>query len=84
MGEAAKMSDRLNRTGNLGSRTGIMPRIQDMGERRKEAPTPPLPPTLPEFVDEDGVTGAITTTTRNEGEDAAKQADDDPTASAAS
>ncbi len=73
------MSDRMNRTGRLGSRTGVMPRIQDTTERRKEAPPPPT--TLPEFED-DGVTGVIKTT-RNEGEDAAKLADDDPTASAA-
>jgi len=73
------MTDRMNRTGRLGSRTGVMPRIQDSSERRKETPQPPA--TLPEF-DDDGVTGVIKAT-RNEGEDAAKLADDDPTASAA-
>lgn len=73
------MTDRMNRTGRLGSRTGVMPRIQDGNERRKESPPPPS--TLPEFED-DGVTGTIKAT-RNEGEDVAKLADDDPTASAA-
>lgn len=69
----------MNRTGRIGSRTGVMPRIQDSSERAKEPPTPPT--TLPEF-DEDGVTGVVRSS-HNEGEDAAKQADDDPTASAA-
>lgn len=73
------MDNRMRRTGRIGSRTGVMPRIQDSTERAKESPQPPT--TLPEF-DEDGVTGAVKST-RNEGEDAAKQADDDPTASAA-
>jgi hypothetical protein len=78
-GGDVNMNNRLNRTGHIGSRTGVMPRIQDSSERAKEPPQPPS--TLPEF-DEDGVTGSVKSSL-NEGEDAAKQAEDDPTASAA-
>lgn len=73
------MSDRLNKSGRVGTRTGIVPRIQESIERAKELPLPPT--SLPEF-DDDSVTGIITNV-RPEGEDVAKQADDDPIASAA-
>jgi hypothetical protein len=61
-----------------GSRTGVMRAIHERSDRHKE---PPPPPTLPEMDDVLGITGAIDI--HAEGEDRAKQADDDPRRSAA-
>jgi hypothetical protein len=55
-----------------------MPAITERGDRRKE---PPPPPSLPEMDEVEGITGAVDITA--EGEDRAKQADDDPRRSAA-
>lgn len=60
------------------SKTGAIPRFIDSTEKRYE---PPMPPTLPEFdLLDDGATGVLTL--KAEGDDEAKQQDDDPTESA--
>ena len=60
-----------------GSKTGAVPRFVDPIEMHLESPQPP---TLPEMDFDEGVTGMIIL--RPEGVDAAKDAEDDPIASA--
>lgn len=60
-----------------GTKTGVIPRFVDPREIHLE---PPQPPMLPEMDFDEGVTGAIIV--KPEGDDLAKDAEDDPIASA--
>jgi hypothetical protein len=60
-----------------GSKTGAIPRFVDPIEIHLE---PSQPPTLPEMDFDEGITGIIIL--RPEGDDTAKDAEDDPIASA--
>ncbi|MCB9452558.1 MAG: hypothetical protein H6672_14065 [Anaerolineaceae bacterium] len=73
------MPDKPKKPSYVGTRTGVMPRVDVEPDTRQETDQPATSPTLPEF-DEDsgGITGVIPLR-RNEGEDEAKHADDSAT-----
>jgi hypothetical protein len=61
------------------SPTGILPRmsIEEIRQHMQESPQPP--PDLPEFDADDAITGIWPVAAKREGEDTAKNADDNPT-----
>ncbi len=72
------MNSKPKRKDTSSSKTGVIPRFFDAVEKRYE---PPMPVTLPEFDQlDDGATGVMTL--KAEGDDEAKEQDDDPTESA--
>lgn len=71
------MLDKPKKYQRHSSKTGIIPNFDYNPEKTYE---PPQPPTLPEFDQDDGATGVIIL--RAEGDDAAKEAEDDPIAGA--